>query len=74
MSAGNICYKSKICTSEANLIGDKHYDKTYRPLPLPASDSDSEASIPSAIHDENGDEVIIVGRVSVQSVVFGRCS
>ena len=68
------CYKSNIRTSEADLIGDKHYDKTYRPLPLPASDSDSEASISSAIHDENGDKVIIVGRASVQSVIFGRRS
>ena len=64
-SVGKICYESNICISEADLIGDKHYDKMYRPLPPPASDSESESSIPSVIYDENGDEVIIVDRVSI---------
>ena len=69
-SAGNICYASNVCPSEAELIGDKHYDTTYKLLPPPASDSESEASIPSVIYDENGNEAIIVGRVSVCSRSF----
>ena len=64
-SAGDICYTPNICTSEADFPGDKHYDKTYKPLPPPASNSDSEASIPSILFDDEGDEVVIVGRVSV---------
>ena len=53
-------YAPNIRTLEAYLIGDKRYDKTYKSLPPPASESKSDASIPSVIYDEDGNNVIVV--------------
>ena len=53
-------YAPNIRTLEANLIGDKRYDKMYKPLPPPASELESDTSIPSVIYDENGNDVIVV--------------
>jgi hypothetical protein len=61
LSVLDILDASNICTLDADLPGDKRCDKTYKPIPNDASDS--ESSIPSIIFDERGNEVIIVEQV-----------
>ena len=56
---------SNIHTLEAELPGDRRCDRTYKPLPNRASDSDSEASIFSINFDEAGEEVVAGKEVSV---------
>jgi hypothetical protein len=62
-------WASNICTLEVELPGDKRGDKTYKPLLINTSNSDSKASLTSITFDEKGNKVVTVGKVSVQQQV-----